>query len=131
MKRFLYEKVAAGFSKVHGAEPAGSLGGGEIPPWVFINQVERPVDPDNFHSRQWAAIIKKAGLPCFTPHSLRHTSASRLLENNTPLPCVQHAMGHHSATFTLQVYDYLQSTGNQDEVDKLDDLPPAKRKGHE
>jgi hypothetical protein len=41
--------------------------------------------------------------------------------NGASLLYVQHAMGHHSAAFTLQVYGHLQRNGEQKEVDKLDE----------
>jgi len=56
----------------------------------------------------------------FPIHSLRHTFASRLIQNGATLLYVMNAMGHHSAAFTLQVYGHLQATGNRSEVDKLD-----------
>jgi integrase len=95
----------------------------EMPPWVFVNAVGNPVDPDNFRKRLWAKILSKAELSYFPMHSLRHTFASRLIQNGATLLYVQHAMGHHSAAFTLQVYGHFQPTGNRSEVDKLDLLP--------
>jgi len=99
----------------------------EVPLWVFVNAVGNPVDPDNFRARVWPKILSTAALSYFPTHSLRHTFASRLIQNGATLLYVQHAMGHHSAAFTLQVYGHFQPTGNRDEVDKLDDVRPAER----
>jgi integrase len=95
----------------------------EVPAWVFVNEAGNPVDPDNFRNRLWAKILSKAELRHFPIHSLRHTFASRLIQNGATLLYVQHAMGHHSAAFTLQAYGHFQPTGNKSEVDKLDRLP--------
>jgi integrase len=97
----------------------------EMPPWVFINRKGNPVDPDNFRSRDWAKLLSRAGMAYFSPHSLRHTFASRLLEGGASLPYVQNAMGHHSAAFTLQVYGHLQPRRESKEVDKLDEAITA------
>lgn len=92
----------------------------EVPLWVFTNEAGNPVDPDNFRSRVWPKLLSKAELRHFPIHSLRHTFASRLIQNGATLLYVQNAMGHHSAAFTLQVYGHFQPTGNRSEVDKLD-----------
>ena len=95
-------------------------GWGEVPLWPFLNEAGRPVDPDNFRKRIWHKVLEAAGLKYFPIHSLRHTFASRLIQNGATLLYVQNAMGHHSAAYTLQTYGHLQPTGNKDEVDKLD-----------
>lgn len=100
----------------------------EVPPWTFVNEVGKPVDPDNFRSRVWPKLLSKADLRHFPIHSLRHTFASRLIQSGATLLYVQNAMGHHSAAFTLQVYGHFQPTGNKSEVDKLDS-PLLGRKG--
>lgn len=97
-------------------------GWGELPPWVFVNEAGKPVDPENFRNRIWPKLLTKSGLRHFPIHSLRHTFASRLLQNGTVLLYVQHAMGHHSAAFTLQVYGHFQPNGSKSEVDKLDNV---------
>jgi integrase len=99
----------------------------EVPPWVFLNGVGNPVDPDNFRKRVRPKILSKADLQYFPTPSLRHTFASRLIQNGATLLYVQHAMGHHSAAFTLRVYSHFQPTGNRSEADKLDDVLPAER----
>jgi len=106
----------------------------EVPEWVFINEAGNPVDPDNFRNRVWPKILSKTDLRHFPIHSLRHTFASRLIQNGATLLYVQHAMGHHSAAFTLQAYGHFQPTGNKSEVDKLDcpldeKAPYAKKTG--
>jgi len=92
----------------------------EVPLWVFTNEAGNLVDPDNFRNRVWLKLLTKAELRHFPIHSLRHTFASRLIQNGATLLYVQNAMGHHSAAFTLQVYGHFQPTGNRSEVDKLD-----------
>lgn len=95
----------------------------EVPLWVFINEAGNPVDPDNFRNRVWPKLLSKADLRHFPIHSLRHTFASRLIQNGATLLYVQNAMGHHSAAFTLQTYGHFQPSGNRSEVDKLDAVP--------
>ncbi len=38
---------------------------------------------------------------------------------------------HSFQEITLQVYGHLQSTGNREVVDRLDNLPPVKRKSED
>ena len=99
-----------------------------MPLWVFTNEAGNPVDPDNFRNRVWPKLLSKAELRHFPIHSLRHTFASRLIQNGATLLYVQNAMGHHSAAFTLQVYGHFQPTGSRSEVDKLDAITHEQRK---
>jgi integrase/recombinase XerD len=64
--------------------------------------------------RVMAQYLKRAGITkTYSPHSLRHTFATQLLNAGTALEVVKELMGHRSITLTLryaQVYDTTKRT---------------------
>ena len=61
--------------------------------------------PDHTGTRT-KALLKKAGFPNFSLHSLRHSHASILLGNGTPLAVVSERLGHANQNITLGVYSH-------------------------
>ena len=77
-----------------------------------------------------AKLVKRAGLRAgisvkVTPHMLRHTFATHLLESGTDLRMVQAFLGHNSLN-TTQVYTHV-ATANFKKVIKPLDLAPTER----
>lgn len=71
---------------------------------------------------QLDTLIRRAGLPRITPHGLRHTAGSLMLENGVPLKTVQELLGHASASTTLDIYGHSSERSKEDAIDRLDDL---------
>lgn len=65
----------------------------------YIIAGEATGKPLNFYRRAWLRIIKRADVPYFPPHGLRHNYASLLVAAGVPLETVGHLLGHkHSVT---------------------------------
>ncbi|MCF6467616.1 hypothetical protein FAF44_04210 [Nonomuraea sp. MG754425] len=75
---------------------------GLIFPTVFGN----PSDPDTF-SHLFSELAKKAKLGHWHPHELRHSGASLMLAQGTPLHVVSEVLGHASISITKDVYGHL------------------------
>ena len=66
-------------------------------------------------------VLKKAGLPeHFTPHCLRHTYASLMLQQGESVAYVQRQLGHASIQLTVDTYGKWLPMGNKAAVDRLD-----------
>lgn len=74
---------------------------------VFVNEVGTVLDPDNLHDRVLAPACAEAGAEWAGFHTFRHTVASRLFAEGRNPKQVQHWLGHHSASFTLDTYVHL------------------------
>jgi integrase len=64
----------------------------------------------NAAGHQWRQVRRAAGLEQFTLHDLRHFYASGLIAAGCDVVTVQRALGHSSATITLNVYSHLWPT---------------------
>ena len=62
-----------------------------------------PRDP-TYITKHMKKFIKKIGLPDMSPHDLRHTCATILLESGADVKSVQDILGHADASTTLNYY---------------------------
>jgi len=97
-------------------------GWGEMPEWVFINGMGRPIRARDFRSRIWRKLLAAAGLRYIRIHDLRHTFTSLLIQQGESLAYVKAQLGHHSIYITVDTYGHLVLGGNKAAVDRLDGL---------
>lgn len=62
-----------------------------------------PQAPD-YITRHMKRFMKRIGLPDMSPHDLRHTCASLLLQSGADIKSVQDILGHSDASTTLNFY---------------------------
>jgi site-specific recombinase XerD len=62
-----------------------------------------PRDP-SYLTKHMKKLMKKAELPIMSPHDLRHTCATLLLQNGADIKSVQDILGHADARTTLTFY---------------------------
>ncbi|WP_343050687.1 tyrosine-type recombinase/integrase [Nesterenkonia sandarakina] len=71
--------------------------------WLFSDD-EGPPHTDNSINWRWRGTCNAAGITGFSLHDLRHFYASGLIHAGCDLITVQKALGHKSATTTLNTY---------------------------
>ena len=64
----------------------------------------RERDPDNFRTRQWRKILKRAEIGSWALKDLRDTFASQLLTCGVQLGYVSHQLGHADVAVTAKHY---------------------------
>ena len=70
---------------------------------LFIKEDSTPMHPDSL--TEWTRkFVKRNDLPHFSPHSLRHTHATLLINEGVNIPAVSRRLGHSSISTTTKIY---------------------------
>ena len=70
---------------------------------LFIKDDSTPMHPDSL--TDWTRdFVKRHNLPHFSPHSLRHTHATLLINDGVSIPAVSRRLGHSSISTTTRTY---------------------------
>lgn len=74
--------------------------------WMFCNSAGRFLNPQSL-SQLFGRLVKRTDLPKIRFHDLRHTHASVLVANDTPIKVVTERLGHAHPAFTMHTYQHL------------------------
>lgn len=86
---------------------------------VFTREDGRPLFPDSI-TKWFTAFVKRSGLPPVTVHSLRHTYASLMIADGTPLVIVSHSLGHAQVSTTSNIYSHVIASAEAKAVEVFD-----------
>lgn len=90
---------------------------------VFPSKKGTYTDPRTYQKRI-EAVMKRCAILGVNVHSLRHTFATRLVEQNIPLVIIKELLGHASIETTMRYTHALQSEKRK-VVDALKDFTPT------
>lgn len=99
---------------------------------IFTRDDGQPMFPDSI--TQWFhKFVQRHGLPDVHIHSLRHTYASLMIADGTPLVVVSHNLGHAQVSTTSNIYSHVIASAEA-QADKVfdryaDAVQGAKKKG--
>ena len=98
--------VASRFLQKYLDEARDKLLGKKITPYIFLAQGGRAISRQSVW-KMMKAMVKKCRIKKkVSPHTLRHSFATHLLENGADLRSVQEMLGHSSIT-TTQIYTHV------------------------
>lgn len=90
---------------------------------VFSSGRGTPLRNQNFRRSDWNPAVKRAGVPStITPHGLRHTCASLLVDQGADPVAVQEHLGHRDVATTLRIYRHLFADRSDQLTSALDAL---------
>lgn len=100
-----------------------NVGRGENNPQAMAERMRQATSPMPCSSLQRLMIVARnqLNLPAATPHSLRHSFATHLLEAGAHLHTIQKLLGHQQITTTM-VYLHVTHQSTQDALRLMDDL---------
>lgn len=88
---------------------------------LFLNTRSRPLQPQSLRRRLHHLRSSKGMAKRVTPHMLRHTAATLLIENGTDIRFVQKLLGHASIS-TTEIYTHVSDMALRDAIMKADTL---------
>jgi integrase len=101
-------------------------GGPAMPTWLFCTEAGTPLDASRVR-KAFARTLQAGALPVhFSPHCLRHTFASLLLQQGESPAYVQRQLGHASIQLTVDTYGKWLPMGNKPAVNRLDEPSGSK-----
>ena len=72
--------------------------------------------------KQYKQVLEQAGLPSFTFHALRHTFATRCVENGFEIKALSEILGHSNVSTTLQRYVHPSIECKREQMERLEKL---------
>lgn len=79
---------------------------------VFTGDDGTPIHPDAL-SKWFHDFVKRSGLPPIHVHSLRHTYASLMIADGTPLVVVSRRLGHAQVSTTANIYAHMIASADE------------------
>jgi integrase len=87
--------------------------------FVFTSGIGTPIEPRRI-TREFRALLKRAGLPLIRLHDLRHSCATLLLAQGVSARVVMETLGHSQVSLTLNTYSHVLPALQQDAARKMD-----------
>lgn len=88
---------------------------------VFTAPSGKAYDPRDFQ-RDFHNLLKRHGIRDIGVHGLRHSFATRALQNGMSIKSLSAILGHNSCAFTMDVYCHIDSEITATEISCLNDM---------
>lgn len=91
--------------------------------YLFTNTAGKPLHPASFRNNVWYPSVAKAAQVGLKKkpriHDMRHTCASWMIADGTPIHVVQRHLGHESITTTIGTYGHLDRKDAEAAADSI------------
>ena len=89
--------------------------------YVFANEFGGAIEPSYLRD-VYERILKNANAPHYTFHTIRHTFATRAIENDMPVKVVSEILGHSSVQLTMDLYCHPSISAKRNVLEKMENL---------
>lgn len=87
----------------------------------FLTNSTLPKEPRNYR-KIYKTLLKKLKIKITSFHALRHTFATRLIENKVDIKTISELLGHSSTNITISIYVHSEYSTKRKAVKSLDNL---------
>ena len=87
--------------------------------YVFCNALGEHLSPSTVY-HNFKRVASDIGIPAARLHDPRHSYAVASLQAGDDIKTVQSNLGHHTASFTLDVYGHVTAQMQQASADRMD-----------
>src|SRR5206468_2778630 len=74
--------------------------------YVFVREDGSPLHPESI-SQRFDRLVRRHKLPTIRLHDCRHTAASLMLEDGTPVKVAAEMLGHANPNVTQAIYQHV------------------------
>jgi integrase len=124
-----HERRSVALPKSLRAELAAHLNGKQPNDYVFTSRTGSPLRSGNFRRDVFDPAARATGLDGLTPHELRHTAASVLVDQGANVLAGARQLGHADPSVTLRIYADLFDDHLDEVADRLDQAIADARHG--
>jgi hypothetical protein len=89
--------------------------------FIVTNQLGGYIEPRTFKD-YYDEILGASGLSHYTFHALRHTFATRAMEQGMDAKTLSTLLGHYSVSFTLDTYTHVLDSQKHEEMMCMEEL---------
>ena len=89
--------------------------------YVFANEFGGLIEP-NYLRKVYMRILEDAKVPFHHFHTIRHTFATRAIENDMPVKVVSEILGHSSVQLTMDLYCHPSVSAKRNVLEKMENL---------
>ncbi len=97
---------------------------------VFPTSKGTPQTDSHIRNRDYARVLKQAGLQHFRPHDMRHTMATLMLAEGVHPKIVQERLGHSRIDMTMDTYSHVLPNLQREAANRLDAVISGTRTGN-
>lgn len=87
--------------------------------FLFVGEKGGPLNSDHFRKRWFLPALRELAIRNAGIHMLRHTCASLLIRQNTPITTVSQILGHSDVQITLKTYAHFFVEDSFEAMEKL------------
>ncbi len=87
----------------------------------FLTHSNKPTEPRNYR-KIYNTFLRKLKIKSTSFHALRHTFATRLIENKVDIKTVSELLGHASVNITISIYVHSEFSTKRKAIKTLDNL---------
>ena len=87
----------------------------------FLTNSSKPKEPRNYR-KIYNTLLKKQKIKITSFHALRHTFATRLIENKVDIKTISELLGHSSPNITISIYVHSEYSTKRKAIKSLDNV---------